>query len=204
MANSFHQFIIDEISSALLSVQTPWGQFEPMFLPEGIPPASGELQKYVDIIFEPIKDFAIVIFDNLLVLAHDFEDAYKKTEIVFDLCLKHNLFLKFSKTWLGYSEVKFFGYVCKPKSYSLSQDRKDALQGIPFPSSKKAMQSFLGAALFFKSFIPNYSTITAPLNDMLKKDFAWDPSNWKMDYHAVFASVKEALQQASSIFYPNS
>ncbi len=203
MANSFHQFIIDEISSALLSVQTPWGQFEPMFLPEGIPPASGELQKYVDIIFEPIKDFAIVIFDNLLVLAHDFEDAYKKTEIVFDLCLKHNLFLKFSKTWLGYSEVKFFGYVCKPKSYSLSQDRKDALQGIPFPSSKKAMQSFLGAALFFKSFIPNYSTITAPLNDMLKKDFAWDPSNWKMDYHAVFASVKEALQQASSIFYPN-
>ncbi len=203
MANSFHQFVIDDISSGLLSVQTPWGQFEPMFLPEGIPPASGELQKNVDIIFEPIKDFAIVIFDNLLVLAHDFDDAYKKTEIVFDLCLKHNLFLKFSKTWLGYSEVKFFGYICKPKSYSLSQERKDALQGIPFPTSKKAMQSFLGAALFFKSFIPNYSAITAPLNDMLKKDFIWDPSTWKLDYHAVFTSVKAALQQASSIFYPN-
>lgn len=203
MANSFHQFKIDDASSALLSVQTPWGQFEPMFLPEGIPPASGELQKYVDIIFEPIKDFAIVIFDNLLVLAHDYVDAYRKTVMVFDICLKHNLFLKFSKTWLGFSEVKFFGYVCRPKSYSLSQDRKDALHNIPFPANKKAMQSFLGAALFFKSFIPNYSTITAPLNDMLKKDFAWEPSSWKLDYYAVFTSVKAALQQASSIFYPN-
>jgi len=203
MANSFHQFLIDEYSSGLLSVQTPWGQFEPMFLPEGIPPASGELQKYVDLIFEPIKDFAIVIFDNLLVLAHDYADAYKKVEIVFDLCLKHNLFLKFSKTWLGFSEVKFFGYICKPKSYSLSQERKDALQSIPFPTNKKGMQSFLGAALFFKNFIPNYSSITAPLNDMLKKDFPWDPSQWKLDYHAVFTTVKAALQHASSIFYPN-
>lgn len=203
MANSFHQFRIDDYSSGLLSVQTPWGQYEPMFLPEGIPPASGELQKYVDIIFEPIKDFAIVIFDNLLVLAHDYADAYKKTEIVFDLCLKHNLFLKFSKTWLGFSEVKFFGYICRPKTYSLSQERKDALQAIPFPANKKAMQSFLGAALFFKNFIPNYSSITAPLNDMLKKDFPWEKSQWKLDYHAVFTTVKAALQNASAVFYPN-
>ncbi len=203
LANAFHQFLIDDKSSSLLSVQTPWGQFEPMFLPEGIPPASGELQKYMDIIFEPIKDYAIVIFDNLLVLATDFQDAYNKVNTVFDLCLKHNLFLKFSKTWLGFPEVKFFGYICRHKSYSLSQERKDSLQGIPFPTSKKAMQSFLGAALFFKNFIANYSTITAPLNDMLKKDFSWDPNTWKQDYKSIFDQVKAALQSSSSIFYPN-
>ncbi len=203
LANAFHQFKIDDYSSSKLSVQTPWGQFEPMFLPEGIPPASGELQKYMDIIFEPIKDYAIVIFDNLLVLATDFQDAYTKVNTVFDLCLKHNLFLKFSKTWLGFPEVKFFGYICRHKSYSLSQDRKDALQSVPFPANKKAMQSFLGAALFFKNFIPNYSSITSHLNDMLKKDFVWDPSQWKLDYNSVFNDVKLALQQASSIFYPN-
>ena len=203
LANAFHQFIIDDTSSGLLSVQTPWGQFEPMFLPEGIPPASGELQKYMDIIFESIKEFAIVIFDNLLVLATDYNDAYNKVNIVFDICLKHNLFLKFSKTWLGFPEVKFFGYMCRHKSYSLAQERKDSLQAIPFPTNKKAMQSFLGAALFFKNFIPNYSSITAPLNDMLKKEFVWDPSQWKLDYIAVFNSVKLALQSASSIFYPN-
>ena len=34
MANSFHQFRLGKKTASLLSVQTPWGQVEPMFIPE--------------------------------------------------------------------------------------------------------------------------------------------------------------------------
>jgi hypothetical protein len=47
MANSFHQFKLDDKTSALLSVVTPLGQFEPMFLPKGVKPASQILQRVV-------------------------------------------------------------------------------------------------------------------------------------------------------------
>ena len=36
MTNSFHQIPIDDFSSNLLSVSTPWGLFRPKFLPEGV------------------------------------------------------------------------------------------------------------------------------------------------------------------------
>jgi len=40
MVNSFHQVKLAEKTSHRLSVQTPWGQVRPLFMPEGIGPAS--------------------------------------------------------------------------------------------------------------------------------------------------------------------
>ena len=61
--------------------------------------------------------------------------------------------------------ANFFGYVCRHLKYELSDERKKSVSEIPFPRSLKAMQSFLGTALFFKSFVPSFSDLTAPLND---------------------------------------
>ena len=55
----------------------------------------------------------IVIFDNLLVLGHDKEDFVRKFEIFLKRCEKHNLILKYSKTWLGCESIKFFEYKVK-------------------------------------------------------------------------------------------
>lgn len=203
LANAFHQIKIGPLTSARLSVQTPWGQVEPLFMPEGIGPATGKLQAVVSEIFSEFDEWCIAIFDNLLVLAYDYEDAYRKLDIILDKCIERNVYLKFSKTWLGFQEVKFFGYVCTHSSYKLADDRKAALQAIPFPTNTKQMQSFLGAALFFKNFIPHYSTLTAPLNDMTHKTFNWDPASWTDDYIAHFNTVKKALQASGSLFFPN-
>ncbi len=150
LVNSYHQFLLAPSTSHRLSVQTPWGQVRPLFMPEGIPPASGILQKTMKEIFADFDEWTIVIFDNLLVLAHDYTDACRKAELILDRCIQRNLFLKFAKTWLGFQEVTFFGYVCKHLSYELSQKRKDEIMAFPMPTSVKKMQSFLGTALFFK------------------------------------------------------
>jgi hypothetical protein len=46
------------------------------------------------------------------------------------------------------------------------------------PDSKKSVQSFLGLCNFFNRFIPNYSLITLPLTNLLKKNsiFVWNES----------------------------
>ena len=202
--NSFHQIKLGPITSARLSVQTPWGQVQPIFMPEGIGPASGILQKTMSEIFADYEDWSIAIFDNLLVLAHDYADAFRKVELILDRCIERNLYLKFSKTWLGFDSVLFFGYRCRYKSYELTDERKAAIQAIPFPNSQKKMQSFLGAALFFKPFVAHYSTKTAPLNDMTKQTFDWSKtSSWSEDYRAVFESLKMDLQHAITLYYPD-
>ena len=202
--NSFHQILLGPVTSNHLSIQTPWGQFRPKFLPEGVGPASGVLQSVVANCFSDFTDWTIAIFDNLLVLATDYQDAYQKLELILDRCLERNIFLKFTKSWIGFDHANFFGYVCKHMHYEMSQDRKDSLMNIPFPSSQKQMQSFLGSALFFKSFVPSYSEKSAPLNDMVHQNLPWhDPSAWTVNYVEVFTELKQALQDARALYYPD-
>jgi hypothetical protein len=51
LTNSFHQIPLAEETSKKLSVTTPWGLKRPMYLPEGVSPASGILQRMVMSIF---------------------------------------------------------------------------------------------------------------------------------------------------------
>ena len=204
LVNAFHQIRLHPLTAARLSVQTPWGQVEPIFMPEGVGPASGHLQKVISSIFSDFEEWIIVIFDNLLVLATDYQDAYRKAEMILDRCIERNVYLKFSKTWLGFQQVNFFGYVCRHNKYELSDERKAAIKAMVFPKTLKQMQSFLGSALFFNSFVPHFSSLAAPLHDMVHKSFDWtDRSTWKLDYERIFERFKEALQEACALFYPD-
>ena len=109
MTNSFHQIPLSEKSSNLLSVQTPWGLVRPKFLPEGVGPASGIQQSSVKDVFdfEDFPDWTIVIFDNFLILADDFEDAANKLERVIARCAEFGVVLKIKKSFIGFDKATF-------------------------------------------------------------------------------------------------
>jgi hypothetical protein len=203
LTNGFHQRVIGPITARRLSLQTPWGQFQPRFLPEGVAPASGHLQQMMEIVFAGMEPWTIIIFDNILVLGHTPEDLYEKLDLFFDRCIEYNVVLKFAKSFIGFPEVKFFGYVCDDRGYYLSEDRVAAVRAMEKPMSRKGLQSFLGSALFFKSFIPSYSELTAPLTDMTHDSFVWNPTAWTAHYEAAFAAVKDAIANSLRLWFPD-
>ena len=204
MANSFHQIPLSEEASQLLSVQTPWGLVRPKFLPEGVGPASGLLQSIVKEIFD-FEDFAswtIVIFDNFLVLANDYEDAANKLERVIARCAEFGVVLKIKKSFIGVETVTFFGYEVSHGKWKLSESRKQAIEALPFPQSKKEMQSFLGASLFFHNHIADYSEWSAKLYETTHDNFSWDRSTWQFDYESYFIKFKECIKRACELYFP--
>jgi hypothetical protein len=205
LTNAYHQISLHPETSAYLSVQTPWGQFQPKFMPEGIGPGSSILQETVRKIFGSFE-WAIVIFDNVLILAHDYQDAFVKLETFLDKCIEHNVILKFAKTWLGFKKVKFFGYECTHNTLKLTDDRKQAIMEIPFPATGnkcKKVRSLLGCGVMFTPFVANYSELVANLTDMTKASFNWDETTWKHNYRQQFLNFKEGLLKACAVFYPD-
>jgi hypothetical protein len=203
MANSFHQIPLSEEFSNLLSVQTPWGLVRPRFLPEGVGPASGLLQSIVRQVFTDFEDWTIVIFDNFLILADDYEDAYKKFDLVLKRCSEYGIVLKMKKSWIGVDTVTFFGYEVTQGKWKLSDSRKAAIADMPFPTSIKSMQSFLGAALFFHNHVPDYSEWSAKLYEMTHAKFDWNPTTWTFDYKAHFERFKKAISEAAMLHFPD-
>jgi len=152
MTNSFHQFPLTEDSSKRLAIQTPWGLVEPAFLPEGVAPASGHLQYTMMKMFSDFHEWSIIIFDNNLLLANDQKDATWKLQTFLQRCQKHNVFLKMSKSWFGFSSVKFFGYKVSSGKREMDEERKKAIMEFRMPTCQKEMQSFLGSAFSSPSF----------------------------------------------------
>ena len=204
MTNAFHQIVLHKETSEKLSIQTPWGQFEPVFMPEGIAPATSMLQETVHEIFKDFNDWTIVIFDNMLILAHDYMDGMNKLRTFLNRCKERNVILKMAKSWIGFQEVKFFGYTCRHNNYEVSKEKLVAFDSLSCPSTIKQARSALGMGVMFASFIPHYSTIAAPISDMTKKTFNWDKNTWEGNYYPEqFAKFVECIKGACTLFFPD-
>jgi hypothetical protein len=212
MLASFHQLKIDEESSDWLSVVTPWGQFRPRFLPEGIPPATALLQTAVDRVFREHKDRMLTIYDNLLLGGTSKDDMLVQFKKVITCCRKNNMLLKLTKCWLGAKSVKFFGFICDNEKYYLDRSRVESVQAIIFPgdcgrtraAKVKYMQRYLGMGNFFSGFIPKYATETAMLTDMIHDKFDWTCTVDKDNPHRkAFERHKLLIAQSFELFHPD-
>ena len=138
-----------------------------------------------------------------MTLAHNFIDTTSKLELVLIRCQQHCLVLKIKKSWIGNDIVTFFGYEVRPGSWSSSQTRKDAVQDIIFPTTQKSMQSFLGAANFFHTHIPNYASWASSLYECTATGFNWNPTSWSKDYKQLFDIFKTAIQKSVTLHFPD-
>jgi hypothetical protein len=117
--------------------------------------------------------------DDVLNHTEDFQDHMEVQQDTYDRLRASQLTLKLSKTHLNYSEVKFLGHILTkagrlpdPKAVEAILDWKD-------PTTAKEVRSFLGATLYYREYIYQYSDMAMPLYDLIRKgvvvDKAWDP-----------------------------
>ena len=203
MKNAFHQIILSKATSLLLTILTPWGAVRPLYMPEGISPATGILHTVMTEIFKDLLEWAIVIFDNFLVVTSDFQDCYNKLVTFVTRCSERNVVLGMAKSKLGFPEALFFGYLIKDGTYRLTDARKLAVTSLVMPTTTKQAQSLCGSCIFFAKNIVNYSTIAAPMNDMCRKDFNFDPKTWTQDYVECFNTLKSAILSSIAVSFPD-
>jgi hypothetical protein len=206
MTNSFHQIPIDEDTGKLLSVISPFGVFQPMFLPEGVVCASAILQKTVRAIFEKLGDcdWFFCLYDNFLIGCNDYAEGLERMKLVFELAREANLIFKQAKSHLFVKEVEFFGFIIGNGGYRLSEERRMEVYNWPFPTNISAVRSFLGVTNYFGPTVEKLAIINAPISDMLKDDFDWN--SVKVDsspQHAAFAEVKEAILKSHTVCFPD-
>jgi hypothetical protein len=88
----------------------------------------------------------------------------------------------------------------------LSEERAAAVRSIQFPQPPqqlKKMQRFLGAAIYFRPFIPDYAERTQLLYQMTNKDFDWDQASWEQDFKRAFEDFKEAIGWSFTLYHPD-
>ena len=67
------------------------------------------------------------------------------------------------------------------------------IQEWPNPKSVGDIKSFQGLASFYRRFVPNFSTLASPLNELMKKNVTF---TWGERQEQAFVLLKEKLTKA--------
>ena len=94
------------------------------------------------------------------------------------------------KCQFGGNSIEFYGYKFTEEGLRPTTEKVRAARECGIPESKTAVRSLLGMIGYLAKFIPNYSTLTAPLRKLKHKEikFKWSDAEQK-----AFDTLKDAI-----------
>jgi hypothetical protein len=106
----------------------------------------------------------------------------------------------FSKCEFWIKEVPFLGHVVSSKGIMVDPRKvKEVLDWKP-PTTMSEVRSFLGLASYYRRFIPNFSKITKPITELLKKENKYV---WSDACDEAFKHLKKLLTTSPVLAQPD-
>ena len=170
LRDAYHRIRIRRGDEWKTAFRTRYGHFEYLVMPFGLTNAPATFQSYIHQAMKDIlDDFVIVYLDDILIFSKNEHEHIKHVQAVLRRLRKANLYAKLTKCDFHKKELKFLGYLVNEEGVSMDPDRIATIQEWPVPKSDRDIRVFLGFTGFFRKFIRNYSTVTAPMTDLLKQ-----------------------------------
>lgn len=104
------------------------------------------------------------------ILRETLQEYHERLREVFEKLRQFNLKIEPDKCEFLKTELNYLGHVVSSEGVKLNPQRVKAIKDFPIPKSTTDVKSFLGLAGYYSKFIPQFSKIAKPLNDLLKKD----------------------------------
>lgn len=166
---------LDSESSKLCTFQTPWGRYSFLRLPFGLNISAEIFHKTIAETFGHIKKVR-VFQDDILVFADSQEELKQMLMEVLTTAANRGIKFNPKKCEFNVNKVKFLGHTFDSDGITIDPDKVKAITQLKTPSDKKALQRLLGMCNYVSRFIPHYSSISAPLRELLKNDieFSWN------------------------------
>ena len=168
LSEAYLQIPVQEESSKLLCIATHKGLFKFNRLAFGIKVAPAIFQQVIDTMLSGL-DFSIGYLDDILMKSESIDQHRKHVFQVFERIREYGFTLKDTKCEFFLDKIKYLGQIIDKDGRRPDPERSLAIKNMPEPHNVTTLQSFLGLANYYQSFIPNMHTLRAPLNELLKK-----------------------------------
>lgn len=190
--SGFWQIKLDETSSKLCTVNTPFGRYRFNRLPFGIKSAPEVFQKIMTDLMNGIPHTEVVV-DDILVWGTEEKEHDQSLRQVLDRARESNLKLSLKKCKVKREEVQYIGHVLSKDGIKPDPEKVRAVESMNAPSNVKELRTFLGFIQYLAKFIPNLSEVSAPLRELLVKNVAW---HWEDPQEESFNKLKQLASQA--------
>jgi hypothetical protein len=195
LRNEYYQIPVQEGDIHKMAVITPFGLWEFLRMPFGLPNAG---QRFMD---ELLAGLAFCYLDDILIGSTSPEEHRQHLNLVLQRLQEYGLVLNIEKCELARQEIDFLGHHITAEGASLADPEAYAGDsGFSPPRDKKQLQSFLGLVNFYRRFIPAAANILLPLTDAQRADWDWV---WAPVMQHSFQLIKDTLAAVTTLTHPD-
>ncbi|KAK1616665.1 hypothetical protein QYE76_022182 [Lolium multiflorum] len=201
LRSGYHQIRMKEGDEWKTAFKTKFGLYEWLVMPFGLTNAPSTFVRLMNhVLRDFIGKFVVVYFDDILIYSRNESDHTIYIRHVLQVLRDNKLYGNLEKCIFCKDKVIFLGYVVSKHGVEVDVSKIEAIQNWPTPMNVSQVRSFHGLAGFYRRFVPNFSTIAAPLNDLTKKGVVFE---WGAAQDHAFDELKRLLTSAPLLALPD-
>ena len=190
LAHAYQQLVLDEESKKYTTtINTDKGLYQYNRLTVGVSAAPAIFQRTMENILQGLPKVCVYI-DDILVTGQTEAEYLQNLHKVLTRIEEAGMRLKRAKCKFLMESVEFLGHVISAEGVLPNKKKVEAVLATPTPKDVSQVRSFLGLMNYYGRFLPNLSSVLAPLYRLLHKAVKW---RWHKEEEDSFREAKELL-----------
>lgn len=170
-------------------------------MPFGLCNSPQTMMRLMDLVIPAeLKERVFVYLDDLLVFSRSFEEHLVLLERVAKCIRLSGLTINLEKSRFCMKQVNYLGFLIGNGVIQTTDEKVSAIKSFSIPKTPKEVRRFLGLANYYRKFVKDFSTLSAPLSDLLKKNKKFEMTDSALKS---LEQLKEALCSAPVLVHPN-
>lgn len=204
LKSAFFQINLHPDSREKTSFSIPGiGAFQFCRMPFGLVNASARMMRLMDKVFGPEFEGRLFTYiDDIILVSDSFSEHVDLLQRVAQRIKEVGLTINFEKSVFCRPSLKFLGFIVDKHGLRTDSDKVKSILEYPVPTSQKEVRRFLGMASWYRRFIKNFSIVTSPINQLIKKQPKGHAFHFPQEALDAFNEIKQLLISAPILSIP--
>jgi hypothetical protein len=202
LKSGYHQIRMREGDEWKTTFKTNEGLYEWLVMPFGLTNTPSTFMRLMKkVLKEFIEKFVIVYLDDILIFSKTEAEHLKHLTTVMKRLQQEKLLINMKKSSFMKTKLIYLGFVISADKLRMDSDKVEVIKNWPSPKSIFEVRSFHGLASFYQKFIRNFSGISAPMMDTVKKRHK--SFHWTEEAERSFNLLKKKITEQPILVLPD-